>query len=295
MQAQLLAAFRASGSHAVAIDDAIGSAWRPASVVTASFFGPSPSALALDELWMGDAVTAGNVSSWLGEEGLEGAVEVVLTGSGTLGSWREAADDTSQVAATRRAVLGAAWPPSTVVVVYAGGYGGDEYSAALQLFCAAVTRFSDGFGFVFSPHPGYPSSYEASLFDGWGCNGSSLQVVGSSGGPLDKYSTAQLVAASNASLSLDSTVGPQSLAIGIPHGYVTDQYMSLWSELGLIPRAPSAEALVQVLNETFRAEGFRVAGDVMAAAGVPTNGTANQLRRLRELLGGVLVTELTFI
>ena len=93
-----------------------------------------------------------------------------------------------------------------------------------------------------------------------------------------------MVAAANGSISLYSTVGAQSLAIGKPHVYVTDDYHNLFTRLGLIPTAQTAAELVQLLNVTLRAEGYAIGGDAMAAAGVPVNGTANQIARLRALL-----------
>lgn len=286
MQAQLARAFRYVGSYAVGIDDGIGVEWDPRSPLNRAFFTSEPSA-AIDELWVGDAPFAANVSEWLATRPSPSgrpSLSVILTGSGTLGAWRAAADDATQVAATRRRMLcchGGTWPEGTVMVVYAGGYGGAQYTHALRLFCECVSRLPN-IGFVFSPHPGYASSYEAALFRLWGCLGpANLKVVDGAWGGV---TTAQLVAASNASLSLGSTVGAQSLAIGVPHVYVTDCYRNLWTRLGLIPTAPTASDLARIVNVTLREEGYAVAADAMAVAGVPLNGTANQIARLRALL-----------
>ena len=68
------------------------------------------------------------------------------------------------------AASAAAWPDETIVIVFAGGYGGAPYTQGLSLFCEAAKALrGTRFGFVFSPHPGYPSSYEAGLFKEWGC------------------------------------------------------------------------------------------------------------------------------
>ena len=82
---------------------------------------------------------------------------------------------------------------------------------------------------------------------------------------------------------MDSTVGAQSLAIGVPHVYVSDRD-DCWTRAGLIPNARTPEGLVHVLNATFRARGFRAPADAMARIGVPPNGSAIQEARLRSLL-----------
>ena len=180
------------------------------------------------------------------------------------------------------------WAADTELIVFAGGYGGDSYVRALSVFCAAATSLrhassSSSFGFVFSPHPGYPSSYEEGLFTRWGCltEGGNLKVVRPKqwGG----VTTAQLVSVAKASASMDSTVGAQSLAIGVPHVYVSDRD-DVWTRMGLISNALTPESLVGVLNVTFRARGFRAPTDAMARVGVPPNGTAIMEERLRSLL-----------
>ena len=93
-----------------------------------------------------------------------------------------------------------------------------------------------------------------------------------------------LVAAANASLSLFSTVGPQSLAIGKPHAYLSPTGRDIFTAMGLIPVASTVPSLVNALNVSFRRDGFTVAEDAMRMAGVPLNGTANQVARIRELL-----------
>ena len=99
-----------------------------------------------------------------------------------------------------------------------------------------------------------------------------------------RHSTSLLVAAANASLSLFSTVGPQSLAIGKPHAYLSTTGRDIFTAMGLIPVASTVPSLVRALNVSFRREGFAVGEDAMRVAGVPLNGTANQEARLHELL-----------
>ena len=98
------------------------------------------------------------------------------------------------------------------VVVYAGGYGGECYTASLRVLCdSALNILGEDFVFVFSPHPGYPSTYEAGLFQEWGClppGGQSVAtkvnlLVGTEEWAL---STTELVVASNGSISDASTV-----------------------------------------------------------------------------------------
>lgn len=65
------------------------------------------------------------------------------------------------------------------------------------------------YAFVFAPHPGYSSTYEAQLFLDWGCS-DHIRVL------PEKFSlsTAEVIVSSNVSMSQCSTVGGQSLSVG---------------------------------------------------------------------------------
>ena len=92
-----------------------------------------------------------------------------------------------------------------------------------------------------------------------------------------------LVAAANASLSYDSTVGAQSLAIGKPHAYLSDTRRDVFTQLGLIPNAPTVRAL-----EDVRAERSRRLGE-----GKPEAVRLGPLERVeRQLLGEATATPL---
>ena len=311
MQAQFAKAFRSSspapdsGCWAVGIEDAIGGEWDAVNPLQRAFLGPPASNVVLDETFVADSFTASNVS-----EQSQGRVRVTLTGSGTIDAWQGIADDLVRVRMAREEMLawqdapwsagvvsGTSWPESTLLVVFAGGYGGEAYLQGLSVFCeAAKILRSSGFGFVFSPHPGYPSSFERSLFAQWGC----LEGIGLNGAdapqklaggvkvvdPMEwvANSTAVLTAAANASISYDSTVGAQSLAIGKPHAYLSPSKRDVFTAMRLIPVAPSVGALIGALNVSFRAERFTVSANAMALAGVPLNGTLQQVARLQALL-----------
>ena len=276
MQAQLAAAFRSSSPrehemicYAVGLDDAIGGRWRDGSLLVSDFLGTHP---VLDELFVADRQTFQNATAYI-DAHFGGRVAVTLTGSGTLGEWRDAAHNKTTIERARSAMvrvsedfcpgalepcccsrrcgrcaqLGAShspvWPPSTEIVVFAGGYGGGDYVQALYLFCRAVTRLREpasNLRFVFSPHPGYPSSRERLLFEQWGCldDGANLKVVDPHtwGG----LTTAQLVSAAQASMSKGSTVGGQSLAIGVPHVYI-----SAVARVDVRPYTPRSEKYAQ--------------------------------------------------
>jgi hypothetical protein len=262
-----------------------------------------------------------------------GLVGAAVTGSPTLDEWAADAADAAQARATRTFVLDE-WArqrgggqrqllqeeqqqQEQLVMIYAGSYGGDDYTASLQTFCSTATMLAGGDGssagsasgsasasasastsastsasapasastsspfvFVFSPHPGYNPSFEAGLFAQWGC-GRDVLVANSSWG-LD---TGQLVVASNGSLSEASTVGGQSLSVTKPHAYTSAAYADVFTEAGLIPASgDDAAALAAVLNGTFRDEAFTVPPDTMYKAGVPPNGTAIVAARLLSLL-----------
>ena len=286
MQAQLAAAFRDASSqvYTIGIEDGIGGGWNPRTTVQRAFLGPPWSHVRVQEVLVADSMSANVVA-----EQSQGMVRVTLTGSGAIESWRSVAKDKDLVLTSRHEMLeahGARWPTHTILIVFAGGYGGTEYVQGLKVFCDAVTLLrSCNFGFVFSPHPGYPSSFEQSLFNAWGCGRggrSNLKVVDPEAWTAN--GTAVLVAGANASASIDSTVAAQSLAIGKPHVYLSPKVRNVFIEDGLIPVAPNASALVATLNVSFRHERFTVPNDAMWRAGVPANGTANQEFRLLQLL-----------
>jgi len=180
-----------------------------------------------------------------------------------------------------------------------------------------TTHFSFSPLSLHSPHPGYPSSYETGLFQDWGCVPSGGT---SSPSPVNLFiaddfgwelNTGQLVVAANASVSEASTVGGQSLSVGVPHSYTNPSFSDVFTAAGLIPASPTAALLVQTLNGaflarlarqssglrapsglvsvfwhtagTFRSNEFAVPLSDMAEAGVPTNGTANIAARLTAL------------
>ena len=291
MQAQLAASFRsrAPPSYVVGVSDGFA-LWDPSSPLHKAFV--SPKRRVLDELFCADSLAASAAHAQSA-----GRVRATVTGSGTLGQWHQYAQNTTQVHATRAQILTAhapVWDTASRIIVFAGGYGGEAYTRGLRIFCGAILalRNASDLVFVFSPHPGYAPQHERGLFEAWGClpqRGSTLKVVSPTsewrapGGRL--LSTAELVAASDGSLSLDSTVGGQSLSIGKPHAYLSPHYRDVFSAAALIPRAPTVGELVEAVNATFRRERFRIAKDALSIAGVPVNGSANQEARLRQLLG----------
>ena len=114
-----------------------------------------------------------------------------------------------------------------------------------KVFCACAINMastSSYYKFLFSPHPGYsPLKYEVPRFNRWGCNESVLHVLLEEEG----FSTAQVVAASNVSLSQCSTVGGQSIAISKPHSFISrsDDCVDVFTEAELIPYSPTPELL----------------------------------------------------
>ena len=116
-----------------------------------------------------------------------------------------------------------------------GGYGGDDYVNSINIFCETAkqlcqdnecivydglkhktspsrhvqTTINAKYAFVFSPHPGYTSSFEAKYFKKWGCD-AYIRILPEKFG----FSTAEIIASSNVSTSQCSTVGGQSLSVG---------------------------------------------------------------------------------
>jgi len=92
---------------------------------------------------------------------------------------------------------------------------------------------------------------------------------------VTEYSTAEVVAASNASVSQCSTVGGQSLSITVPHAYIaTDEACrDVFTEAGLIPHTPTSSLLKEVLSVVFFLRGYWVSPSSLVTAGVPLAAT----------------------
>jgi hypothetical protein len=110
-----------------------------------------------------------------------------------------------------------------------GGYGEDSYVNSLDIFCSTAKKLcmeeypcwerqpsnserkgtERSYAFVFSPHPGYTSTFEAKLFEDSGC-GNYVRILPE----MLSISTAEMIVSSNVSVSQCSTVGGQSLSVG---------------------------------------------------------------------------------
>ena len=313
MQSQLSRAFRHSSSYIVGLDDSFA-LWNSKSLTSRLFVAPPiqtrmTTPAVVDEIF----VTATSVATGA-MEASGGIVSAFVTGSPTLDEWADDAANETEIAAARSFILeqagrttsghGSSGGDEALIFIYAGGYGGDEYVASLETFCGAATALVHDVGgeqggnesvspwiFVFSPHPGYDSVYEAALFSSWGCSNDTILVANNgnssdAGSPgWNAFDTGQLVVASNGSLSEASTVGGQSLSVTKPHVYTSPTYADVFTEAGLIPQTGNdVEALVSILNNTFRDQDFTIPQTAMYAAGVPPNGTAIMATRLRELV-----------
>lgn len=268
MQSQLCAAYtRTYSSVCVGVDDAF-TLWDEESVPAKAFVEPG----VVDEVF----VTANSIAEAIADE-----VTVTTTGSPTLNAWREAARDSGAISAIRHNL----YREDPVGVVYAGGYGNASYTASLKEFCDTAAqlggsaRGGGGFAFAFSPHPGYSPSYEAGLFDSWGCS-DVVHII-----PLETLDIAHVVAASNVSLSQCSTVGGQSISIGVPHAYLSLTCEDVFTNAELIPRATSASALSSLLTDTFATEAYAVPPGDVVKAGIPLDATRRMAARLEVLMG----------
>ena len=138
------------------------------------------------------------------------------TGNPSLQSWEDVANNYTLMRYTRESIYG----PNTdlIGIVFAGGYG-NGYENSLYVFCEAVKYLKQihstpDMQFVFCPHPGYSSSYEAKLFYEWGCLPDILMIPENDEAE-NYFSTAEVISASNASVSRCSTTGGQSLSVGM--------------------------------------------------------------------------------
>ena len=296
MQAQLGSAFKIAADagadvRVVGIFDSFA-LWDPSNFGSEYFVAPA----AVDECFLcarqqQAGVTATNT-----------VVQPTVTGSPTLGSWQEVASDEELVAAARESMLRAATAvpvEEQVVVTIAGGYGspGGTYDDALAVLCETALQSPSGssssasssssyISFFFSPHPGYPPSYESAFFEEHGC-GADITIIAES----MQLSTALVFAASNATLSQCSTTGGQSLAIAVPHVYVAgaadadSQCSDVFADAGLIPTVSSASELLAALGVLGRSvPPYSVHKGALPEAGVPLDGEEEAVRRLFTLL-----------
>ena len=89
-------------------------------------------------------VTAQSIAE--GSRALNPAVVATVTGSPTLDAWGDDVGDASEVARARELLVqqyedangGGSDLSSLKVLVYAGGYGGDAYTASLKVLCGAA-------------------------------------------------------------------------------------------------------------------------------------------------------------
>ena len=116
-----------------------------------------------------------------------------------------------------------------------------------------------------------------------------------------RLSTAQVFAASDATLSQCSTTGGQSLAIGVPHIYVNAasgakggaprdsaplaQCSDVFTEAHLIPNVSTGTALLAALEAMGKERPpYSVAKDALPEVGVPLDGEREVLQRVKILL-----------
>ena len=204
-------------------------------------------------------------------------IKPVVTGSPTLSVWRkEALGDT--VSHTREILLREAEATDdAILVTYAGGYGDASYNRSVSTFCEACAENpEEAYQCVFTPHPGYDPSFEAGIFAEHGCEDSVLIVSAEL-----NLTTSQIVVASNASLSQCSTVGGQSVAVGIPHAYVDDSCKDALTQSGLIDTVGSSLSLLEKITRDFKDEGFYISPVSVEDAGVPLDGEAQVLKALK--------------
>mgnify|MGYP000660452565 CR=1 FL=1 len=275
MQAQIgIAIGRAYDSHTVGVYDSFA-LWDSDSVASNDFVEQD----AVQDVYVVAKEQQREVSRIAVSSGVED-IQVSVTGNPTINTWEAASRDTERVKAVRETL----YPnitADTVAIVYAGGYGEEAYEASLKAFCTTATEAGEGFAFSFSPHPGYDPSYEEGLFASWGCADRVIIVWDSL-----HMDTAHIVAASNTSLSQCSTVGGQSLAIGVPHAYVSPEgsCVDVFTSAKLIPTTPTAHELEETLMKDFADENYSVPKYDILRAGIPLDATHRIYSRLLELI-----------
>lgn len=231
----------------------------------------------VDSVFVTDDAIGHTITAYTKEQIPPLRIDVVTTGSPALASWASISANASAVFATRRLLYGDDPKPA---VLYAGGYGAPEicsadYSAAVELFAGLVNTTVNGVNdtlWSFSPHPRFNGSCERGIFADFGLADVIADVPAGTG-------TALATAASNASLSQGSTVGPQTLYIGRPTGFLQppadagDESGNIVTRDGMIPIAYNGSAAAQVL-QGFRDRRWHFDRRELEGDGIPTNATA---------------------
>jgi hypothetical protein len=305
MQAQIGASLHSShAAYIIGIYDSF-SLWTN-TTISSEYFVQS---LAIDECFLCAKEQSAGVVQDSGS-----TIQPTVTGSPTLSQWASIAANATAVSSARAKMFATAQMPlssssssssaavaaaaaSAVAVSFAGGYGlpGGLYDKSLAVLCATATAAATAPGsgagsytFFFTPHPGYPSSYEESFFRQHGCVDYITIIT-----PTLELDTALVFAASNVTMSQCSTTGGQSIAIGIPHIYIpgdassTSMCIDVFTEATptLIQNANDSTHVMQVLRElSGTVPPYRVSKDVMQEAGVPLDAVARSMKRFNTLL-----------
>lgn len=211
----------------------------------------------------------------------ENNVTPLIMGNPSLESWGSIQSDTANVKNARQSIFdkqnqnGNATfnSDSSVLFTFAGDYGESDYDDSLILFCDTVNSMSNDALFAFTPHPGYPSSYEEAIFEQHGCSDHIVIVT-----PDMALSTALVVAASNASMSYCSTVGGQSVSIGVPHIYTVPSSSAhvcndMFTAADVIGIDESVSSLQYTLLVDFKELDYFVDPVSISTAGIPLNST----------------------
>ena len=212
----------------------------------------------------------------------ENNITPLVVGNPSLESWDSIQSDTASVMNARQLIFdkqnqngdGSVTFSSdtSVLFTFAGDYGESDYDDSVILFCDTVSSMSNDALFAFTPHPGYPSSYEEAIFQQHGCSDHIVIVT-----PDMELSTALVVAASNASMSYCSTVGGQSISIGVPHVYTVPSSANACNDMftaaDVIGIDESVSSLQNTLLVDFKEVEYVVDPVSISTAGIPLNST----------------------
>lgn len=266
MQSQIARLYKSMSVYTVAFDDGFG-LWDNNSPFSTWFISGTP---VINEIF----VTAQSIS-----DAIPRTVVTTTTGSPTLDDWSAIASDSARISFVRRAIYGNNVKIPTVM--FAGGYG-SGYNASLDIYCNVARQLGTAgvMMFSFSPHPGYDPSFESEYFRSHGCP--SIIVLE----PHLGFTTAEVCAASNVSVSQTSTVGGQSLSVGVPHAYLhsnTTQYDDVFTMTSLIPVCTDDNCFYRLLTYDFANIHYKFDPSRLSNAGVPRDGTNKMKSRLMTL------------
>jgi len=229
--------------------------------------------------------------------GVGNHLNVSVVGQPTLAAWNATARDIPAAIQLRRRL---GLEQDLPVWAFFGGYGGASYNASVGVLADAIVSGGvlKSFHIVITPHPGQGKAggVEEDILRRRG-----VAVRWATAGPSPGQhhllvrdpaavviveatlaNSSSIAAIANATASVDSTCGLQSLAIGKPALYIdhAGNFSDVATAEGLIPEAQTPRQVLNFLHEA-QSAGFRFPASKLEEAGIPSGAAGRMAARVR--------------